>query len=401
MTEELLISVIVPVFQVEEYLEKCISSILHQTYKNLEIILVDDGSADGSGEMCDKYALSDNRINVIHKENGGLSSSRNAGIEIAKGKYLCFVDSDDMIHEQYIEKLWRLCVNYDADIAQCDFLCIDKDSKLLPLNPDRDICVLSGMEALREYCFGISEVQYCVSWNKLYRKELFDGIRFPVGRQHEDVFTSYKLLYKAKRVVLTSEYLYYYLQRADSITGKGFTLKFLDRADAFKERIDFLHEHSLLDEERQVMIRTLGEYKKDYDMLKEYYAGELEIIESVYNYYIKLKDAIGQNTEKNAVDTFSFDKYEEIVKKDWVLYGAGGFGRFIYNMYKERNYGTLKLWVDNFWHTKKDLDYKISPLDRLHETKDNKIVVAIVNDELKRRIISDLIAWGIAPEMII
>ena len=215
-----LVSVIVPVYNTEKYLDKCIDSICKQTYSFLEIILVDDGSTDQCGVICDKNSMEDNRIIVIHKENGGLSSARNAGLDIATGRYISFVDADDTLNLQFIEVLLKLCQKYDCDIAQCDFLTVTNKSLKLPLNPQQLLLFYSGKQALHEMCVGRDDIKYSVAWNKLYRRDLFDEIRYPLGMLHEDEFISYQLIWKAKKMVITNQYLYYYMQRSDSIMGR-------------------------------------------------------------------------------------------------------------------------------------------------------------------------------------
>ncbi len=398
----IMVSVIVPVYNTESYLERCLDSIIKQTYKMLDIILIDDGSTDRSSNICDIYAEKDVRVRVFHKSNKGLSDARNVGIELAKAPFICFVDSDDILHEKYVERLFELCDKYNADIAQCDFLCIDNESRLLPLNTDCEIQELTGREALSEYCNGKNEVQYCVSWNKLYNRKLFNEIRFPVGKQHEDVFTSYKLFALANKVILTTEYMYYYRQRSDSITGMGFTLKSLDLGEALNERVEFLDAHGLYNEAFQVKRRLMSVYKRDIKALQGL-GDQKELTEHIQNKYMQLQKSIsGISDEDNSVrKEFIFKDYDIIKEKNWALYGAGGYGRYVYNIYKDLNVDTLKLWIDNFWHGKTDIDYTVKPLDRIIENRDLYVVVAIQDEKIKKRVISDLIAWGVQPNKVV
>jgi len=237
MTNNKLISIIVPVYKVEPYLHRCVDSILNQTYKNMEIILVDDGSPDRCGEICDEYAKKDNRIKVIHKENGGLSEARNFGIDIAKGRYISFLDSDDWIHKKYISELYKLLIKTNADISACDFLRTKTED--VPKIEKGIIHEFTNIEALEQFTDKFY-VQMVVTWGKLYKRELFDHIRFPVGRLHEDEFTTYKLIYKAKKIVLTNSKMLYYWQRSDSIMRSGFNLnQKLDALDSYEERAAF------------------------------------------------------------------------------------------------------------------------------------------------------------------
>ncbi|MFJ8064764.1 glycosyltransferase family 2 protein [Psychrobacillus sp. NPDC096426] len=239
------ITIIVPVYKVEDYLHRCVDSILNQTYKRLEIILVNDGSPDSCGKICDEYAMLDERVKVIHKKNGGLSDARNAGIDIAQGEYISFVDSDDWIDENYIEKLYQLLVNTNSDISVCNFIRTSTE-KVHVDNSKEEIYEYSNIEAL-EQLYEKFGVQMVTAWGKLYIRELFKDIRFPVGKIHEDEFTTYKLMYKAEKVVLTTAQLLFYWQREDSIMGVGFNIKHrIDVIDAFKERAEFFEKIGLL-----------------------------------------------------------------------------------------------------------------------------------------------------------
>lgn len=233
-----LISIVVPVYKVEDYLSRCIDSILKQTYPYYELILVNDGSPDKCGEICNKYAITDDRIKVIHKQNGGLSDARNAGLASSTGKYVTFIDSDDWVHEQYLEILSDLIESRDADISVCNFLRTSSE-KIAPNIENITVYEYSNIDALNKLT-GELYVQMVIACGKLYKLELFDKIWFPVGKVHEDEFTTYKLLYKANKVVYTIEQLLYYWQRDDSIMGVGFNIKNrLHAIEALEERAEF------------------------------------------------------------------------------------------------------------------------------------------------------------------
>lgn len=220
-----LISVVVPCYNVEQYLPKCIDSILNQTYKNLEVWLVDDGSPDRCGEICDEYAKKDARIKVIHKKNGGLSDARNVALDAAKGEYIVFVDSDDYIAPNHIRGLYELLMEYHADIAvnpPCIFL---QESTPRPYEDDRT-SVFSGTEAL-ENMFYQKQIETS-AWGKMYKRSLFDGIRYPYGLYFEDNPTTYKLFFKSNCVVFQNHQSYFYLIRPNSIEGAVFSQKKLD-----------------------------------------------------------------------------------------------------------------------------------------------------------------------------
>ncbi len=210
---EALISVIVPVYNVEKYLEECINSIINQTYKNLEIILVDDGATDNSGKMCDEFAKKDTRIKVIHKENGGLSDARNTGIDIACGEYIQFVDSDDCIENDMIELLYKNAKKYEADISMCSHYILTEEECTPEGNGELNI--YDRVQVLKEIL--LDERVRSYAWNKLFAKELFNEIRFPKGKVFEDILTIPRLFEKSKKVVLDNQPKYYYRQRKGSI----------------------------------------------------------------------------------------------------------------------------------------------------------------------------------------
>ncbi len=240
------ISIIVPVYNVESYLPKCINSLINQTYKNIEIILVDDGSSDNSGHICDKFAKEDKRVKVIHKENGGLSDARNKGIEIAKGSYITFIDSDDYVSPKYCEILYGLLKKYNADIAISDYQTFTEKDVILEQIINEEI-VMDSKKALANLYDKDYDIAMRVAWGKLYKINLFDKIRYPKGKINEDEFVIHYLYDMAKKVVLTKSKLYYYLQRESSIMGKTFSLKRLDALEALKDRIDFFDKKGMLD----------------------------------------------------------------------------------------------------------------------------------------------------------
>lgn len=218
-----LISVVVPVYCVEKYLNRCVSSLVGQTYEKMEIILVDDGSPDKCPDMCDVWAEKDERIKVIHKENGGLSDARNVGIEAAHGVYIMFVDSDDYIDPNMVEKLYAVLIKEKADMSMCAFLYVDENGNLID-ERNRDIPVkkmnLTGKEAIERLAMP-KGWYYTIACCKLYKKSLFDKIRFPYGRKNEDVYVAHLLFGACDLVASISEPLYYYVQRDSSITGEA------------------------------------------------------------------------------------------------------------------------------------------------------------------------------------
>ena len=233
---EELISIIVPVYNVKEYIKRCVDSIINQTYKNIEIILVDDGSNDGSEGICDAYEKNYNYIKVIHKENGGLSDARNAGIDIARGKYIAFVDSDDYINRKMIEILYKNIKNVDADISVCRPYYFEDTEEISKLEINEQIQVFEGIDILRnmynDYTITV------VAWNKLYKREVFEKIRYPKGKVIEDSAIIHYLLTTINKIVYSNLELYYYYQRQDSIMHKS-DYKLLVELDWINERIEY------------------------------------------------------------------------------------------------------------------------------------------------------------------
>lgn len=234
-----LISVIVPVYNVEQYLPKCVDSILGQTYTNLEVILVDDGSPDNCGKICDEYAEKDHRIRVIHKKNGGLSDARNVALDIAKGEYISFVDSDDWLHKQYVEMLYRDLVLTNADISMCAFLRTSTD-KIADGNLKGHTCeTMDYKQAMRLTLY--QNKLNNAACAKLYKKELFEGLRFTVGRLYEDLDIFYKIYERVSRFSNTNDALYYYYCRQESILGV-FNPKRLDVLDITDEILQYMQD---------------------------------------------------------------------------------------------------------------------------------------------------------------
>lgn len=235
-----LISIIIPVYKVEKYLEKCIESVLKQTYTNLQIILVDDGSPDNCGKICDEYAKKDSRIEVIHKVNGGLSDARNVGISKAKGRYIGFVDSDDYIKEDMYEILLNLIKEYDADVSICNLYDVI-DGKEYIRNKENGIQEYSRLDILKEVLLDKNIQSY--AWNKLYKKELFDEIKYPIGKKYEDIGTTFYVFEKCNKIVVTSEPEYYYLKRSDSLVNNVTESTVFDYTEIIIQRYLYTREN--------------------------------------------------------------------------------------------------------------------------------------------------------------
>lgn len=233
MEETSLISVIIPVYNVEKYINRCIESVRNQTYKNLEIILVDDGSTDQSGKICEHYREEDDRIVVIHKENGGLSSARNAGIEHINGRFFMCVDSDDFIEKEMIEILYHNLKMYHADLSVCNY-CYFFENGTKKLHGTGNIKGLFSQKKAIEL-IGLGKDFTGSAWGKLYRKEIFGDLRYPHGKLCEDQFVIYHLLLRCKNIYFDGNPFYYYVQRSGSIMSNETSVRMLDVVQASKE----------------------------------------------------------------------------------------------------------------------------------------------------------------------
>lgn len=246
-TESLpLISIIVPVYNVRDYLEKCLQSICGQTYRNLEIILIDDGSFDGSGELCDWFAQKDARIKVVHQRNAGQSAARNKGLEMAQGEYLGFVDSDDWIEPDMYAFLYRLSEKNDADISICSHY-IETGVKTRVKHSSGRCSVFSREEAIRTLVKDKRIRNYM--WDKLFKRSVFDGIRFPVDRIYEDILITYQLFYKARKIVMKDCPKYHYLKREGSTTQEKW-YNYETEYQFFRavcEQVEFVQEKNIWD----------------------------------------------------------------------------------------------------------------------------------------------------------
>lgn len=246
------ISVIIPVYKVEPYVRKCIESVAGQTYDRLEIILIDDGSPDRCGEICDECAQNDSRIKVIHRQNGGLSAARNSGLEAATGDYVLFVDSDDYIHKNMVERMHNIAIEKQADVVVCDYLKVNEGEEKEQLQESGEVIDITDDNRL-DYMLGDTKIVFTVVWNKLYKRDLFQNICFPEGKVHEDEFVTYKILHQAEKVCYLRDELYYYVQRKSSIMGEGGNVKTLQRLDAFQERIQYYRSRKMMAYEYQML----------------------------------------------------------------------------------------------------------------------------------------------------
>lgn len=329
-----LISVVVPIYNVEKYLKKCIDSIVHQTYKNLEIILCDDGSTDSCPQICDKYADMDLRIKVIHKTNGGLSDARNVGIESATGKYILFIDSDDFINENMIFYLYDALIKNQADMACCQRQEVDECGKKLKSNKKYNTFIVNeNEECMREF---LNNPQMdTVAWGKLYMRSMFKNIRYPVGKYHEDVFTTYKLIAQCKKIFVGEEKYYYYRIRTDSIMTSTFNRKHMDSIKGNEERAIFIQEN--------------------YPKLQKYAnAGILYAVNKCVVRLAKCKTLDDKSISMNGV-IMEFQKYYRKYESDY-LHGNSGIKAKIFSIIAFVNLPMLMYIVKKYYSVKKKGD---------------------------------------------
>lgn len=252
------VSVVVPIYKVEKYLNRCIDSILNQTYKDIEVILVDDGSPDRCGIIAEEYAAADPRIKVIHKVNGGLSDARNAGMQHITGNYTMFVDSDDWLSSSAIDMLMTTCKRYKADVVQSAFYYAYEDYLLFDhkqYSPKGKPVILNRESLMYELVKNERVKNF--AWGKLYKTSILHGIPFKKGVLFEDVFWSHQVMDRVKKFILINQPLYFYLQRSDSIVA-SYTPRNLDILAGLKERHKFIEEkyQELVNESYKVLLRT-------------------------------------------------------------------------------------------------------------------------------------------------
>lgn len=253
--EKDVVSVIVPIYNIEKYIDRCVESIVAQTYQNLEIILVDDGSTDNSGLICDEWEKKDKRIEVIHKINGGLSDARNTGIEKSRGELVSFIDGDDEIDKEMYEKLVKVLYRNNADISMCRMKKIEPNREYPTrefLN-DSDEIIFDGKEAMRFLLLDNIDCSVCL---KVYRRKLFNELRFPFGKTNEDFAVLYKLFYRSKRIVYIQDILYFYYYRKQSITSSSFSIKQFDKLDNCLDMIAYISDNApdIIDEARYYLL---------------------------------------------------------------------------------------------------------------------------------------------------
>lgn len=331
MTRSSLISVIVPVYNAEKYLARCIESVLAQSYGTLELILVDDGSVDRSAAICDWYAERDNRVRVIHKANAGISAARNDGIEMATGDYIAFCDNDDFYAPGMLRRLLDMCRDNDCQIAQC--LCEKGSAEKLPTPPQLPVKVLSSHEILENF---YTEATIYI-WDKLYRRDVFREVRFPVGSyEGEDRMVVHHLLWAAGRVAITRERLYYHYNNPQSVMNRGFDVRWAN--GALTDRLAFARKNDLTRLAADTLAKMVYEqgyllvlnrrYNNDLHSKREFHKTHTALIREYYRQAMGAKD---------------------VKSKDKLFMSLRRYAPFVYNLYNYLKWRILRGHTNHRW----------------------------------------------------
>lgn len=314
-----MITIVVPVYKVEEYLERCVDSILNQTYTDFELLLVDDGSPDNCGKICDEYAEKDSRIFVIHQKNGGLSSARNTGInwfyEQDRSNYITFLDSDDWLHPDYLRLLMIGITENNVKISVCNYKRVT--AEIPHENYDNINFELTSPE---DFLVNHSW-QYNYAWGKLYHKSMFDDVRYPIGKNFEDTFTTYKVLHKCEKIAYTDLQLYYYLRNEQGISRSPWKPSELVIFDAMQEQLQFYKEKGLekaFEKEFQLFVHhhayQIVRIKENKNDLKKNKAKLKEIKKTLRNYLKENKDKFNVHNM-----TYSYEAAYPFTMKHYAL----------------------------------------------------------------------------------
>ncbi len=291
-----MISVILPVYNVEKYIDACVTSLLQQTMQDFELILVNDGSTDKSGEKCLAWSKKDSRIRVIEQENQGLSEARNSGLKVASGEYIAFIDSDDTVEKEYLQTLYEHAVHNNAQIAVCNYRFVwedtNKDSDVALQEADNQEVVysLTGREAASQIVKENKRFMI-TAWGKLYHKSLSPLLFYPKGRTHEDEFVTYKVFYNADKVVVTMKPLYHYLQRGSGIMGTDYKLKRLDKVVALREAMLYFEERHDEEMRAYALKRYLLNIQIAWYRVHKYLPDEREVLRKLRNEWKSQKQA--------------------------------------------------------------------------------------------------------------
>lgn len=316
-----IISVIVPVYNAESYLHRCVDSILEQTYSDIELIMVDDASTDSSGEICDEYALKDTRVKVIRcKENGGTSAARNIGLEAISGQFVGFVDCDDFIEPDFYEILYGLITKYGTDVSMISYNKVDEHGRVSS-NSSEQVYVLDRIEAIKELLFD-KKIQNYV-WNKLYRAKIFQKIRFPAGVIYDDINIMYYIFRKMNMIACYDIAKYNYCFRENSIVNRRSHKKFEDELSAVELRYKEIAEDFPELEEYNAyafvlwMVRIYTFMVSTDDYMEEFYRERYELLINVYkkNYEFIISRLKYKKSAILFLILWNFDKCRNVIKK--------------------------------------------------------------------------------------
>lgn len=318
------ISVIVPLYNAEKYLDRCIGSIVSQTYPQMEILLIDDGSNDNSAAICDRWSLQDERIRVIHQENRGISGARNRGLQEITGDLLIMVDSDDYISRDMLSCMEDIMNKTGADLVLCDFEEGKDNTYQFEISGNRAE-VITGTEALsRIYGNGHDMLRFVAPWGKLYRKELFKGIQYPAGRIFEDIYVTHRILCKCRSIAVTDQKLLYYYRHCDSIMHEEFHIGKLDYLDALEDRILFFREKQLYQLEQTAMDEYLHsliwEYSRVRDILQDQKA--MKEIAGRFRRWYRIGYASRRYPKETAAFLTGFSINPELIIMYWRIKGV-------------------------------------------------------------------------------
>lgn len=310
MKKDYIISVIIPVYNVENYLTECVDSILNQTYKNYEVLLIDDGSTDNSSKICDTYAEGNDKIKVIHTENRGLSAARNLGTERAQGNYIFYLDSDDYVENNVLERMTRIVNQYNVDIVCGNFMYTYPDRTVIAINTKKEYEVLGAYQAMGRLIKG-QEIQN-FAWGKLIKKEIAQANKFPVGKLFEDMYWTHYIIDQADKVAIDYQSFVYYRQRDNSISY-SFSIKSLDQLDGMLQRKEFIEEKypEFLENYKKIMVKNslnLAWYTVRYLKGKE----QKNAVSKLRYFYSKFDYVEDNNEESKLIAAFcsSVTKYK-------------------------------------------------------------------------------------------
>ena len=306
---EKLISVIIPIYNAEKYLEKCLTSILNQDCKNIELLLIDDGSTDNSGSICDYYAQRYSNVFAYHKKNNGSASARNYGLALSKGDYISFVDADDYLNRNFFNILLNLAIRHDADIVQCDYITVKEyveESAEAQTTIDEcynRITEYQNTDVLKMFCNKKSYIKEAVLWNKIYKKELFEGLRFPENKYVDDEFLICQIIYRAQKIIDVDLKLYYYYMSENSQMRSNPTIKNIDVVEVIENQLNFFDEVNQRTLYNMLLYRYYSSISSSIYLIKRYFPTEKDILKVLVdkkkNWYnallvkeISLKDKI-------------------------------------------------------------------------------------------------------------